>query len=208
MKLTKKLAAIAACACMAITSMSGMVTSATYNDNTNSYAVNSELSVNATGYSTYTLDNYWNYEEQQIGESCWASCILSVINYQNSSAGITLEDIYTRINRLCGTHLSVGDGAPPTAVPVVANYYLGTQYKMGSLSDSEVINHIHNNEPIIAVFNQNGSANKHAMVIYGYGASNGVIDKYYVMNPTSGVCTNIAKSGLSWYMAIYYSNLI
>ena len=203
-KFTRKLMAIMAC--MAIT-----VPTKVYS---NTFAIDTEKTV-ITNSSTDTVTykspvyiDYLDYCEKQIGKSCWASCILSMIRYNNSVAGITLSDIYDRANRLCSLHLEVGDPIQTSAFEVTANYYLGTSFKSSILTDDELVNHLINKEPVIAIVHQAGNV-YHCVVIYGcFFDENNNVAGYYDMNPTTGTTEIVFKDKFAWSASIYYKNLI
>lgn len=214
MKSAKKIITLAVCSILATTSMAGI--------NSNAAEPKTPLSAEtalAENVSTFTIHNYYNYEEKQIGESCWASCIVSVLAYQNSVSGIELEDVYTKTNQLCGGSLSIGDGAPPAVFTFMVNYYLGMTAKNGALTDTQLKNHLMNinnspwydGEPVIGVYttgtSSSGDPLYHAVVIYGYKIQNGTIISYYVMDPTDGKCKEISKNSKNWIQTYYYSNL-
>ncbi len=208
MKKTKKALATLLAIMSTASALCIPMSAATVEQNLNSQSEITTLSASVAANVTYTIGNYSYYAETQVGNSCWASCILSVIKWNNSTAGITLSDIYAQTNRLCSLKLSVGDAAPTSAASVITNYYLGTTYKNSALTDSQVINHLVNNQPIIGIFT--GSASTyHNMVIYGYERdANMNIIYYYVMNPQTGTTERVAKSTNYWLASLYRSDLV
>lgn len=211
MKMTKRIAAMAACAVMALSTTMSVTASAI---DTSEQITSVSESTNTTITVINSISGYSNYAETQIGSSCWASCILSVLKYHDYRTTETLETIYTRANRLTSSNMSVGDGISPSKLPVVISDYLGmSSISPYSLHFDEIYNHIAAKEPLIGVINS-GGGNKHTYVIYGfegykYTSSGSLyITKFRVMNPTDGTCSTITMDNYSWDSFYAYSNLL
>lgn len=211
MKMTKRIAAMAACAVMTLSTAMSVTASAI--DTTEQLTSISE-SANAPITIIKSISGYSNYAVTQIGSgSCWVACIMSVLKYHSPSTRVTFQDIYNTANRLTGSNMSVGDVISTNNLPVVINNYLG----MNKITSSDgyynevIYNHLVADEPLIGIID-NGNNTYHAVVIYGFEGTeiNGGHYMAYlrIMNPTNGICSTVQYSSKTWTTFYGYSNLV
>lgn len=210
MKMTKKLAALATCAVMTLSTAMSVTASAMMDTN------EQNVSISETANDTYTVINslgvYDNYAVTQVGNgSCWAACILSVLKYHDYRTTETFETIYTRANRLTSSHMSVGDAIATSKLPVVISNYLGMNaITSHNITNEQIYNHIAAQEPLIGCYYVDSNTN-HDVVIYGFEGQmiNGklYITHYRIMDPSTGICSTIYRYDYLWTGYYGYSNL-
>ena len=211
MKMTKRIAAMAACTVMTLSTAMSVTVSAM--DTTEQFTSISE-SANAPLTIIKSISGYSNYAVQQEGDgSCWAACILSVLKYHDYRTTETFEDIYRQANRLTGSNMSVGDAIATSKLPVIISHYLG----MSKITSSygyyyeQIYSHLVADEPLIGIIN-NGNNTYHAVVIYGFEGSefNGEHYTTYlrIMNPSTGTCSKVLYRDFTWAAIYGYSNLV
>ena len=208
MKMTKRIAAMAVCAVMTLSTAMSVTASSI---DTSEQLTSISESANATITVINSISNYSKYAVKQIGDgSCWAACILSVLKYHDYRTTETFETIYTRANRLTGSNMSVGDTILTSKMPVIINDYLGMS-NLGSIGSEEIYNHIAANEPLIGSIAQGNNLN-HLVVIYGFEGIevNGIlhVENFRIMDPVTGTCSTINLYDYYWTAFYGYSSLI
>lgn len=211
MKMTKRIAVMAVCAVMALSTTMSVTASAI---DTNEQITSVSESTNTTITVINSISGYSNYAVKQEGSgSCWAACILSVLKYHDYRTTETFEDIYRQANRLTGSNMSVGDGISTSKLNVVINNYLGmNDVPTDQMSDRKIYNHIGANEPLIGRYRESAN-NLHDVVIYGFeGIETGyglfMIKKFRIMDPWTGTCKTIDYYEFNWDGFYCYTNLL
>lgn len=187
MKMTKRFAAMAACAVMTITSMVGMSASAsdaTINDN---YVV-SEVEQNDNGIARIAAGSKTlsvTVTKQEKSNWCWAACTQAVLNYNGESVSQT--DIVTYVK---GSELN--EGGKVSEMASALNHFLDvTTYSgyTGTIKGySKIVTKIKLSKPVILAGHytlNSGATSDHAMLCYGYSSQNSDELKLYVKSPTT-----------------------
>lgn len=209
--MTKRIAAMAACAVMTLSTATSVTASAI---DTNEQITSISESANTPLTIIKSISGYSNYAVQQEGNgSCWAACILSVLKYHDYRTTETFEDIYRQANRLTGSNMSVGDVLAISKLPVIISHYLG----MSKITSSDgyyyeqIYSHLVSDEPLIGIID-NRNNTYHAVVIYGFECSeiNGEHYTTYlrIMNPWTGTCSRVLYREFTWAAFYGYSNLV
>lgn len=194
MKMTKRIAAMAACAVMTVTSMVGMSASAsdmTVNDN---YAV-SEVELNDSGIARIAAGSKTlsvTVTKQETDCWCWAACTQAILAYNNKTE--SQEDIVKFAKK---AEIEAGKDPETLAgntsdIANALNHFLDvTTYKSHTGSTktySTMVTKIKNSKPIVLAGHytiNSGATSDHAVVCYGYNSRNSQELKLYIKSPTT-----------------------
>lgn len=188
MKMTKRIAAIAACAVMTASSMVGMSASATdvnccgnntvnvHNGNVETLAVSNKHTISGLG-TTFKQDGK---------HLCWAACTQVVLKYYGVTK--TQKDIAVYIHKDENNYDKSGDvydigNALNHFNEDSKKSFVGDGGKMATCD--KIIKKVNNDKPVIMIGQQtvDGNTEGHAMLCYGYDKTNSSNIKLYVICP-------------------------
>lgn len=232
MKMTKRLATLAACAVMAASSMVGMGAFAADVSVYNSFEQLSTHSNDVPVGLTSVLHTVFNIPRyKQSGNTCWLECVRSIVNYKLGT-DYSDNDIYAIMQESPTIETSENGGLTGSNTVTLLNRIfsknkssLSAKRVTKTLSYDDIKKSISKDNPMIMVAKNTVTGNSHDVVISGYATcvqdcSTHKVGDYtglVLMNPqdgseafyydsntndTSFAFTNSENSTYNWYQTI------